>query len=203
MSYYVAGLDEVGRGALAGPMVAVAAMFAMPVKDEPGWVTKNSPIPGVNDSKKFSGHAQRLEVFHRILRSKYLVDFGIGVVTVEQIDKLGIDEANRYAFFDAWNDLKHPPTYLLVDGDRPAPAFCYSSQKFRPRGDGYWWPTGAASILAKVIRDQYMAELGLDHPHYKWSQNCGYGTKDHEAALREHGVCDLHRKKFTTKFRSP
>ena len=62
---------------------------------------------------------------------------------------------------------------------------------------------GAASILAKVIRDTAMAEFGRDHPHYKWSQNCGYGTKDHEAAIREHGLCDFHRKKkFTEKFRS-
>jgi ribonuclease HII len=204
LAYYVAGLDEVGRGSFAGPMVAVAAMFAMPEKDEAGWLTKHSPIPGVNDSKKFSTREKREEVYHRILRSEYLVDFGVGFITVDEIDKVGIDMANRQALFDAWRDLKHEPHFLLVDGDRPAPHFCYSQQKHRPQGDGHWWPVGAASILAKVIRDLYMVELGLDYPHYRWGQNSGYGTPDHAKAIELHGVCPLHRKQFTAKYqRSP
>ncbi len=204
MAYYVAGLDEVGRGAIAGPMVAVAAMFVLPEKNEAGWQTKHSPIPGVNDSKKFATREKREEVYHRILRSEYLVDFGIGLITVDKINELGIETANRHAFFDAWRDLKHEPHFLLVDGDRPAPHFSYSQQKNRPRGDGFWWPVGAASILAKVIRDLYMVELGLDYPHYLWKQNAGYETKDHAKAVLSHGLSPLHRKKFTEKFaRSP
>ncbi len=204
MSYLVAGLDEVGRGALAGPMIAVAAVFRQPVKNEANWLTKKSPILGVDDSKKIPTHAKRVEIYHRILRSEHLVDFGIGFITVEEIDKLGIETANRHAFYQAQTDLKTQPNFLLVDGDRPAPHFCYSSQKNRPKGDGYWWPVGAASILAKVIRDLYMIELGLDYLPYKWAQNAGYGTKAHEDALRYHGVSPVHRKKFTEKFqRSP
>jgi ribonuclease HII len=180
-------------------MFAVAAMFDVSIRDEGGWLTKNSPIEGVNDSKKFSTHAKRTEVFHRILRSPLLVDFGIGHVTVEEIDQHGIDEANRIAFYRAWSTLKPEPQYMLVDGDRPAPAWNYSQQKNRPKGDGYWWPVGAASILAKVIRDNYMVDLGLDHLHFKWAQNAGYGTKDHTDAIKHFGACELHRKSFVKK----
>ncbi len=163
MAYYVAGLDEVGRGAFAGPMIAVAAMFSVPEYDETGWLTKNSPIPGVDDSKKFSTREKREEVYRRILGSSHLVDFGIGLITVDKIDELGIDMAHRHAFYEAWKDLAHEPNFLLVDGDRPAPTVMYSLQKNRPKGDAYWWPVGAASILAKVIRDTYMADVGNDY----------------------------------------
>lgn len=200
MPFYIGGLDEVGRGALAGPMVAVAALFTTDSRDESGWLRSRSPIPGVDDSKKFPNHTKRLEMFHKILQHPSLVDFGIGHVTAEEIDKDGIDEANRIVFYRAWKDLKTEPNFLLVDGDRPAPAWSYSQQKYRPKGDGYWWPVGAASILAKVIRDLYMVELGLDFLPYKWASNAGYGTADHLAALKRLGPCALHRKQFVKKY---
>jgi len=200
MSFYICGLDEVGRGCLAGPMLAVAALFDITIRDESGWLRSSSPIPGVNDSKTFSTHGKRLEVYHRILAHACLVDFGIGHVTVKEIDKEGIDEANRIAFYRAWKDLKITPNFILVDGDKPVPAWNYAAQKNRPKGDGYWWPVGAASILAKVIRDLYMIELGLDYLPYKFSENAGYGTPAHIAAIKHFGTCPLHRKQFVRKY---
>ena len=200
MAFNICGLDEVGRGSLAGPMFAVAALFSTSIQDESGWLRARSPILGVNDSKTFPSHGKRLEVYHRILRDASLVDFGIGDVSVEEIDEKGIDEANRIAFYRACQDLKTPPNFILVDGDKPVPAWNYSQQKNRPRGDGYWWPVGAASILAKVIRDLYMVELGLDYLPYKWAQNAGYGTPDHISALKHFGPCPLHRKQFVKKY---
>ena len=201
MSYYICGLDEVGRGALAGPILAVAAMFELPEKgDGTNWLKRNSPIPGVNDSKQIPTHAKRELMFKRILADATLVDFGIGHVSVEEINQEGIEMANRHAFYNAWNDLRRPPQYMLVDGDRPAPHWCYSQQENRPRGDGYWWPVGAASILAKVIRDRYMMELCEDFPGYNWRQNMGYGSAEHIEGLKKYGPTPLHRKQFVSKY---
>jgi ribonuclease HII len=194
MSYLICGLDEVGRGSIAGPLFAVAAMFHSEKGAE--WRREFSPILGVHDSKTFKSHEKRSEVYHRILRSEKLVDFGIGEVSVEEIDKHGIDEANRIAFYRAWSSLKPEPNWLLVDGDNPAPAWNYSMQTNRPKGDSYWWPVGAASILAKVIRDEYMIGIGERYPIYKWAQNAGYGTPDHIAELKKAGPCMFHRKSF-------
>ncbi len=192
--FLICGLDEVGRGALAGPLIAVAAMF----NSEKGadWRRATSPIPDINDSKTFSTHAKRTEIFRRILRSAHLVDFGIGEVSVQEINAKGIEEANRIAFYRAWKDLNREPHWILVDGDNPCPAWNYSMQDNRPKGDSFWWPVGAASILAKVIRDNFMSELSLDYPMYKWGQNAGYGTKDHTDALKASGPCVHHRTQF-------
>jgi ribonuclease HII len=128
-----------------------------------------------------------------------LVDFGIGHVTVDEINKKGIDDANREAFYRAWNDLIHEPNFLLVDGDKPAPAFVYNKQKNAPKADAKWWPVSAASVIAKVIRDEYMDELGDEFPHFLWEQNAGYGSKDHRNALRAFGPSPLHRQQFIGK----
>jgi ribonuclease HII len=178
-------------------MHAVAAMFEVP-KDF-SWDRKLSPIEGVTDSKKFSSRKAREVVFRRILKSSYLVDFGLGEATVEEINEHGIDEANRLAFYRAWSSLKPAPSYMLVDGDKPAPAFSYSQQMNKPKADFLWWPVGAASILAKVIRDNHMAELGADFPCYDWASNAGYGSPVHLQALKEFGASPLHRSKFVLK----
>ena len=128
MPFNICGLDEVGRGSLAGPMFAVAAVFDG-TQDENDWLRGRSPILGVNDSKTFPSHGKRLEVYHRILNHPSLVVFGIGDVSVEEIDKEGIDEANRIAFYRACQDLKTPPSFILVDGDKPVPAWSYAQQK--------------------------------------------------------------------------
>lgn len=198
MPYLVCGLDEVGRGALAGPLVAVASLFSAPNTDEATWRTVWTPIPGVNDSKKLP-HKKRRDVFHRILRSDILVDFGIGEVSVEEINQHGIDWANRKVFERAVKDLKWMPNHILVDGDEPLYGWNMMDQRFEPQGDRRWWPTGAASILAKVIRDSFMAELAKDFELYGWDRNAGYGSDEHRAALVDFGPCIHHRKQFISK----
>lgn len=197
---YICGLDEVGRGALAGPMMAVASLFHLP--DNWTWSdvdTHNSPIPGVNDSKKLTA-TKRRDVFHHILRSNQIIDFGIGEVSVTEIDNHGIEWANRQAFERAVKELRIGPNYILVDGDHPLYGWDMRLQHNEPKADGRWWPVGAASILAKVIRDSFMAELGRDFPRYQWASNAGYGSDAHQLAIIENGPCNLHRRQFVRKF---
>lgn len=196
---YVAGIDEVGRGALAGPLIAVAAMF----KFWQGWQwdemeTLKSPIQGVTDSKKLTP-TRRRDVFHRILNSGRLIGFGIGEISVSEINDRGIDWANNLAFKKAVEDLPHEPAYIILDGDNPLYGWEMHKQRYEPRADGRWWPVGAASIIAKVIRDDFMTELGRDYPDYGWERNSGYGSKYHQDAIRRIGPCQLHRTKFISK----
>lgn len=201
MPYLVCGLDEVGRGALAGPLIAVAALFyspATPIDINQGyvwWEMKWSPIKGVNDSKKLSAK-KRLEVFKTLLHCPELCDFGIGYVSVEEINCHGIDWANSMAFERAVKDLTQMPHHILIDGENPLYGWNLLDQKFEPRADGRWWPVGAASILAKVIRDSYMAELARDFGMYGWESNAGYGSEEHKIGIIEHGPCHHHRNKF-------
>jgi ribonuclease HII len=196
----ICGLDEVGRGALAGPMIAVASAFVVPGK----WVwwdayeMDNSPVSGVDDSKKLSP-TKRRDVFYRILRWESFLDFGIGEVSADEINDMGIEKANSLAFERAVRDLKYDPGYLLIDGDNPLFGWDINRQHHEPRADGRFWPVGAASILAKVIRDDYMVELGTDHPEYGWERNSGYGSKHHQEALQRVGPCHLHRTQFIRK----
>lgn len=200
MGYLICGIDEVGRGALAGPLIAVASLFD--VENTGNWAMHKSPIEGVDDSKAFGskGHSKRTEVFHRILRHEVTVDFGIGYVSVEEINQEGIDYANQLAFYRASRDLKVAPNFILVDGDMNCPGWSYQFQRAAPKADGMWWPVGAASILAKVIRDNLMIELGLDYLPYKWARNAGYGTQDHVAAIRHFGPSPHHRTKFIRNY---
>ncbi len=196
----ICGLDEVGRGALAGPLMAVASAFMVPGK----WVwweeyeMDNTPVSGVDDSKKLSP-TKRREVFHRILRRESFVDFGIGEVSADEINNIGVDRANSLAFERAVKDLKCDPGYILIDGDNPLFGWDMQRQHHESKADGRYWPVGAASILAKVIRDSYMAELGADHPEYGWDRNSGYGSKHHQDAIQRIGPCQLHRTQFIRK----
>lgn len=196
MSYLICGIDEVGRGCLAGPIVAVAALFVVPEKTD---FTSGCPVKGVKDSKAFSNENRREEIYHSILKCESLVDFGIGESSVEEINKQGITEANRLVFYRALKDLKQEPNFVLVDGDNPCPTWEHSRQKWAPKGDAKWWPVSAASILAKVIRDWMMAEFHQDYPQYGWDNNAGYGTTIHRQALRAHGSTPLHRTQFISK----
>lgn len=197
---FICGLDEVGRGALAGPLMAVASVFQNPSNWTwwDAYETDNSPITGVNDSKKLSP-AKRREVFHRILRWESFCDFGIGEVSVEEINEIGIDQANSLAFERAVKDLKEIPDYILIDGDNPLYGWDINRQHHEPRADGRFWPVGAASILAKVIRDDFMTELGTDFPQYEWVNNAGYGSQTHRDAIQTIGPCNLHRTQFIRK----
>lgn len=181
----ICGVDEVGRGCLAGPLVSVAALFR-------GWVVG---CTGVDDSKKLTAK-KREEVFQQILRSQELIDFGIGEVSVEEIDKMGIDQANIFAFDRAVKALPYRPNYVIVDGVKGVPGFYPNEMLVKPKADGLYPVVGAASILAKVIRDSLMDELHTNHPVYAWNSNKGYGSKEHISALREHGPTIHHRPLF-------
>lgn len=209
MTYLICGVDEVGRGALAGPLMAVAAVFNSAVSFPNGpyqqdrllaWETEHCPIIGVDDSKKLTSK-KREEAYHRILRSSTFVDFGLGEVSSKEIDEIGIEWANSLAFQRAMADLEHKPNYVLIDGDSRIMTWDHEKQRNAPKGDATWWPVGAASILAKVIRDSFMAELAADHPLYGWENNAGYGASKHVDALSEHGPTIHHRAKFIRNIR--
>ncbi len=191
----ICGFDEVGRGSLAGPLIAVGALFV----SQEHFTPATAPLPGLKDSKKFSSSEGRKRVFDELVRSAHLIDFGIGCVWPAEIDKCGIDEANARAFYQALEMLKYEPDFLIVDGLKPVRNFQRSFQRVEPKADEKYWPVSAASILAKVIRDELMADLHLDFPYYAWNQNAGYGSEVHRAALLQHGPCSQHRRQFIKK----
>ncbi len=178
-----AGVDEAGRGPLAGPVVAAAVMFA------PGTV-----IDGVADSKAIS-EAQR-EAAATLIR-RQAASFGIGIATAGEIDEINILQASMLAMRRAVAAMDPTPAFLLVDGNR----FAHDTLPFRTvvKGDALCFSIAAASILAKVERDVIMRELDARFPHYGFARHKGYPTAAHVAALREHGPCDIHRRSFTVK----
>jgi ribonuclease HII len=183
----VAGVDEVGRGPLAGPVVAAAVVLCKP-----------RPA-GIDDSKKLSGNHRAL-VDERIRRR---CAFGIGVVEVEDIDRLNIFGATMLAMTLAMQRLCEALgvdcTEALVDGNL-TPHGRVESWRWKARpivgGDATQPAIAAASIVAKEHRDRIMREHAKAHPQYGWHTNVGYSTPDHLKALREHGPCPLHRKSF-------
>lgn len=181
----ICGIDEVGRGCLAGPIVSVAALFK----------TWDVGCKGVDDSKKLSGK-NRAIVFSSLLRSPELIDFGIGDVGVEEINQMGIDQANILAFDRAIKSLPIRPNFIIVDGNKGAPGFYPHEMLVEPQADGTYPVVGAASIIGKVIRDGLMDELHVSHPNYAWNNNKGYGSKTHITALKAYGATQHHRKLF-------
>ena len=182
----VAGIDEAGRGPLAGPVVAAAVVLCKP-----------RPA-GIDDSKKLTGH-QRAVVDERIRRR---CAFGVGVVEVEDIDRLNIFGATMLAMTLAMERLCAAlgvDCSALVDGNL-TPHGRTGGWRWRARpivgGDALEPAISAASIVAKEYRDRLMREYHLAHPQYNWVSNKGYSTPDHLKALREHGPCPLHRKSF-------
>ena len=183
----VAGVDEVGRGPLAGPVVAAAVVLCKP-----------RPA-GIDDSKKLSG-AHRAVVDERIRRR---CAFGIGVVEVDDIDRLNIFGATMLAMTLAMQRLCEALgldcTEALVDGNL-TPHGRVSDWRWKARpivgGDAREPAIAAASIVAKEHRDRITREHAKAHPHYGWHTNVGYSTPDHLKALREHGPCPLHRRSF-------
>ena len=184
---YVVGVDEAGRGPLAGPVVAAAVLLCKP-----------RPA-GIGDSKKIAP-ARRQEV-ERSIRARCA--FGIGVVEVEEIDRLNIFGATMLAMTRAVTLLAEAigrdPCEALIDGNL-TPAGRNPGWRWRARavvgGDAREPCIGAASIIAKEYRDRLMRDAAQEHPHYGWERNKGYGTRDHLDALREHGPCPLHRRSF-------
>ena len=180
----VCGVDEAGRGPLAGPVCAAAVMLPPEVS-----------IPGLNDSKKLTDKKRR-ELYDII--TEQAVSFGIAFASEQEIDEINILQATFLAMQRAMEKLDPAPELALIDGNR-AKDFGLPVRTI-VGGDGLSASIAAASILAKVTRDRLMEEYDGQYPQYGFAVHKGYGTKRHYAALREFGPCPIHRQSFLKKF---
>ncbi|MDE2059493.1 MAG: ribonuclease HII [candidate division NC10 bacterium] len=178
--HFIAGVDEAGRGSLAGPVVAAAVMLP-----------PTCVIKGVDDSKALS--AQQRERLDLAIKSE-AVAVGFGVVQEEVIDALNILQATMLAMRRAIAALNPPPGFVLIDGDQ-SPR-CSIPHRLIPSGDRLCFSISAASILAKVARDRIMQAYDLALPHYGFGRHKGYGTSEHLSAIARLGVSPIHRKTF-------
>ena len=176
----IAGIDEAGRGPLAGPVVAAAVIFPFKVN-----------IPGLNDSKKLSAN-KREELFPKI--QEISVAFGLAVVDQKVIDKINILQAARLAMKQAVETLKITPGLLLIDGNQKIDSTL--DQWAIVKGDSRSLAIAAASVLAKVTRDRIMDGYHKLYPQYEFNRHKGYGTKLHRNLIQEHGPCPIHRRTF-------
>lgn len=180
---YVAGLDEVGRGCLAGPVVACAVVLK-----------PNAQLPGVDDSKTLS--AEKREALVDAIMDQSL-SVAVGVAEVHEIDQFNILQATKLAMSRAIDRLTVRPQVLLIDGDKKQQLPDKTQpQVFITKGDHHSLSIAAASIIAKVVRDRLMAEMHLSYPEFNWAQNAGYGTKAHYDALSQFGYTPHHRRSF-------
>jgi len=177
------GVDEAGRGPLAGPVCAAACILP-----------RGLEIEGLNDSKKLT--EKRRDALYDVITEK-AVAYGIAFATVEEIEELNILGATYLAMNRAIGQLSVKPELALIDGNRNAGIEVPSQTVVK--GDSKCADIAAASILAKVTRDRYMLELDKEYPMYGFGKHKGYGTKDHYAAIREHGMCPAHRPSFLKK----
>ncbi len=177
--FRVAGVDEAGRGPLAGPVVAGCVIL------KPG-----QTIEGVNDSKKLT--EKQRDALCTAICSEAL-DFGVGVVEAEEIDRINILQASKKAMLLAIEDLKSPPDYLLIDA---MTLEINIPQKPLIKGDARSASIAAASILAKTTRDRIMVGHHARYPEYGFAGHKGYGCKTHMQALKKHGPCPIHRLSF-------
>ena len=179
-----AGLDEAGRGCLAGPVFAAAVILP-----------KGFSHPLLNDSKQVT-EKNRNEL--RTIIEETALSFAIASISNEEIDQINILKASFKAMHLALDQLKKKPQLLLIDGNR------FIKYKRTPhrciiKGDATYASIAAASILAKTYRDEYMLQLHEEFPHYDWLNNKGYGTPNHIKAIEQHGQCRYHRKTFLVK----
>ncbi|MCX7774104.1 MAG: ribonuclease HII [Clostridia bacterium] len=180
---FVAGIDEAGRGPLAGPVVAACAILP------PGIL-----LHKLNDSKKLSA-LQREQLFDQI-REKALA-YGVGIVDHETIDDINIYQATKKAMQLAIENMRIQPDYLIIDAVKlPVPI----PQKAVPKADANSVSVAAASILAKVTRDRIMDEMDKVYPEYGFAKHKGYCTEEHMKAIKENGLCAIHRRSFTKNF---
>jgi ribonuclease HII len=181
----VGGVDEVGRGPWAGPVVVGVAVFCSPL---PSFLSDT-----IQDSKKLS-KSKRDSIYKNLLN---LEDFyyGVGVASVEEIDQLNILRATFLAMERAVQSLPEKPHVLLIDG-KFIPSFEGIETYPVIKGDSLSLSIAAASILAKVTRDKMMEALAEEYPHYGWERNAGYGTAEHHHALKIHGITPHHRRSF-------
>ena len=176
----IAGIDEVGRGPLAGPVIAAAVILPI------GFY-----LPGIDDSKKLS--EKKREEFYAEICDKAIA-IGIGRIENDEIDRINIYEATKKAMLSAVLQLKPQPDFLLIDAvplETP-----YPSESII-KGDGLSVSIAAASIVAKVIRDRLLKDYDLEYPEYGFAHNAGYGTKEHLDAIESYGITPIHRKSFS------
>jgi ribonuclease HII len=183
----IAGIDEAGRGPLAGPVVAGAVILP-----------KDCLLEGINDSKKIS-EKKREKLYDDIIENA--VAWGVGIVDHKVIDEINILNATRKAMKLALENLQVKPDYILIDAEKKVDT---NGIEYLPliKGDALSISIGAASILAKVTRDRMMREYDKMFPMYGFEKHKGYGTKAHVEAIKEHGPCMIHRQSFLTKILS-
>lgn len=177
--HLIAGVDEVGRGPLAGPVVAAAVILPKACK-----------IPGLNDSKKIP-KSKHKEIYEAVLQNAIAI--GIGIKDNQVIDQVNIYEATKLAMMEAIGQLEPKPQHLLIDAMRLDLPIAQTSII---KGDANSLSIAAASIVAKVTRDQMMEEFDREYPGYDFAQNAGYGTANHLAGLDKLGVTPIHRHSF-------
>lgn len=182
---YIAGIDEAGRGPLAGPVVVGVAIMR-----------PESFIEGINDSKKIS-ESKREKLYEQI--TEEAIDWSVGIITEKEIDEINILNATKRALEKALDNLKIKPDRILVD------ALEHIDTKGVPytsviKGDAKIYSISAASIIAKVTRDRIMREYDEVYPEYGFAKHKGYGTSAHISAIKENGPCPIHRKTFIKNF---
>jgi ribonuclease HII len=177
-----AGCDEAGRGCLAGSVYAAAVILPPDFYNE-----------DLNDSKQLS---EKKRYALRPIIEREAIAWAVGIVTPEEIDKINILKASFLAMHRAIEQLGQKPEHLLIDGNRFTP-YPNISHTTVVKGDGKYLSIAAASILAKTYRDDYMNQLALEYPEYRWIDNKGYPTKAHREAIRKYGITPYHRKTFT------
>lgn len=182
---YICGIDEAGRGPLAGPVVVAAVI--MP---------KDSMIEGVNDSKKIS-EKKREKLYEEITETA--IAWGVGIIDQKEIDNINILNATKKALTTALKELEVKPNLILVDALTKIDTLGIPYRSII-KGDAKSYSIAAASIIAKVTRDRIMRQWDELYPQYGFEKHKGYGTAMHIAAIKENGICPLHRKSFVKKF---
>ena len=184
----VIGIDEVGRGPLAGPVVSCGVIYN-------SYEILDTKIP-ITDSKKLT-IKQRLELFKlfKQLKKKNILEYYLGLATVEEIDQINILEATKLSMKRVIDRFDNPNTSIIIDGNIKLD-YKNKNEKSVIGGDKISLSIATASIIAKIHRDRIMSILGNKYPHFGWKNNAGYGTKKHIDAIKEMGVTNCHRKTF-------
>lgn len=182
---YICGIDEAGRGPLAGPVVVASCI--MP---------KDSMIEGVNDSKKIS-EKKRERVFEEVIKNA--VSYGVGIIDETTIDDINILQATKLGLTNSLKDLKIKPNLILVDALKNIDTLGIPYRSII-KGDATCYNIAAASIIAKVTRDRIMLEYDKAFPEYGFAKHKGYGTAEHIAAIKKYGLCPIHRRSFVKNF---
>ena len=182
---YVAGIDEAGRGPLAGPVVVAAVILP-----------QDSMIEGINDSKKIS-EAKREKLYEIII--KEAISYGVGIIYQEEIDEINILQATKKGLTEAIKQMSIKPNIIMVDALSGIDTLGIPYKSII-KGDAKCYSIAAASIVAKVTRYRIMREWDKVFPEYGFESHKGYGTAKHIAAIKEYGPCPIHRRSFITKF---